>query len=275
MIRNIRPHPAIWRIRPLQAVVALTLLAGLLYAVPVALAQPSNDDFDYATPIDELPFSVTQDTSDATQASDDVSDPCGNSGDTSVWFSFSPTTMDIPFIFDLTGTDYTNEWSIFTGPRGELTNLACGGFGTNTFGFLAAQGVTYHIRISGPYGGGTLVLEARQGPTVQTLTIDGIASVNHATGVATVSGKITCDSDSTANVSGTLRQRVTRFVVIHGTFSVTAPCLANTSAWSTTVVGENGPFGPGRGGVDASATACEGYLVCTSKSTSQNVKLRP
>ena len=34
----------------------LLLVAGLLFGVPAALAQPSNDDFDAATVISALPF---------------------------------------------------------------------------------------------------------------------------------------------------------------------------------------------------------------------------
>ena len=251
-----------------------SLGVAVLSCAPQAVAQPSNDDFDNAIAITALPFSDAQDTTLATQAVDDPADPCGNSGFNSVWYSYTPS-VDVPFIFDLTDTDYTNEWAIFTGPRNALHNETCGGFGTEVFGFLAKAGVTYHIRVSGGFGGGNLVFEARQGVTLTKVAIANAGAVSRASGIATVSGLAFCDQPATAIIGGTLQQRLNRFVAIHGAFDATVACSPSGSPWTASVVGENGPFAAGSAGATATGTACDvDGLVCMSQTASQVVKLK-
>jgi hypothetical protein len=147
---------------------------------------------------------------------------------------------------------------------------------TNYFGLNAAGGTTYHVMIASNlyYGSGLLQFRTRQGPTVESFRIDSAASVNTASGVATISGSVTCDQNATVRVSGTLRQRMNRVTVMSGSFDFDTPCSPGGARWSTTVIADNGPFGGGRAGADATATACLDGIVCTSKRTTQTVTLR-
>jgi hypothetical protein len=165
---------------------------------------------------------------------------------------------------------------VYTGSRGALTYLGCSTLGTNYSGLHAVGGTTYHVMISSYvyYGTGLLQFRARQGPTVGSFAVDPRASVNMASGVATVSGSATCDQDATARVEGTLRQRINRVTVISGSFSLDVACSPGGDRWSTRVIADNGPFGGGKAGADATATACLEGIVCTSKSSIQTVTLK-
>ena len=100
-------------------------------------------------------------------------------------------------------------------------------------------------------------------------------AVKVVSGIATVSGTITCSGETTAFISGELRQRASRFVVIHGSFSTEVPCSPGGARWSASVVGENGPFVAGRSRVQATGAACEpDFIVCDLKSSSATVLLR-
>jgi hypothetical protein len=254
----------------------LLLVAGLLFGVPAALAQPSNDDFDAATVISALPFSDALDMTTATLAADDPSDHCADPLGATVWYTLTPS-KDMPVAFDTFGSNFLSSIAVYTGSRGALTPLACSSLGTNSLGLNAAAGTTYHVMIASNiyYGTGSLLqFRARQGLTVESFTINSAAKVNTASGVATISGNATCDQNATATVSGTLRQRINRVTVMSGSFSLETPCSSGGVPWSTTVIADNGPFGGGKAGADATATACLDGIVCTSKTTTKTVTLR-
>jgi hypothetical protein len=239
---------------------------------------PTNDDFDNATVIESLPFSDTVDTTLGTLAADDPRTPCWSPPLSTVWYSYTPS-QSMPVGFDTSGSVANSSITVYTGERGALTFVGCG---WNAFGFHALAGVTYHIMVTNDIYGGTGVMQfhARQGPTVTGLTINRTATVNNASGVATISGTISCDLNASATVSGTLRQKLNRYTVITGSYSMTTPCTPSGNGWSAQVIGNNGPFGGGQAGADATGTACldpDGYgggLVCTPLSASQTVTLK-
>src|SRR5438093_10702702 len=66
----------------LTAAVIALLAPGVAHADP-----PSNDDFDAATPVTALPFTVTEDTSEATRAADEPA-ACGLFSRNTVWFDY-------------------------------------------------------------------------------------------------------------------------------------------------------------------------------------------
>jgi len=263
------------RTRSFGTAAGLLLVAGLLFCVPAALAQPSNDDFDAATVISTLPFSDALDMTTATLAADDPSDHCADPLGATVWYTLSPSA-DTPVAFDTFGSNFLSSIAVYTGSRGALTTLGCSSLGTNSFGLNASGGTTYHVMIASNLffnTGSLLQFRARQGATVEAFAINS-ASVNHASGVATISGSATCDQNATATVSGTLRQRINRVTVITGTFSFETPCSPGGTPWSTRVIADNGPFGGGKAEADATATACLDGIVCTSKTTIKTVTLR-
>lgn len=136
---------------------AIAALAVVLPGVAQA-APPSNDDFDAATVISALPFSVQTDTSEATGASDDAGWCQGRDIGGTVWFSFTPTT-NVVLRATTAGSDYENVLSANTGLRGDLQPVpgACSVSTAATVTFLASAGTTYHFMVSGFFvSGGAL-----------------------------------------------------------------------------------------------------------------------
>ena len=134
------------------------LIIGILAAFsvfPAFAAAPSNDDFDDANVISELPFSDAVDTTDATTADDDPD--CFGQGPT-VWYEFTPEE-DVNVRADTVGSDYDTILSVYTGSRGDLTQIACN---EERVQFEAVAGETYFFMVgafgSGP--GGQLVFSA-------------------------------------------------------------------------------------------------------------------
>src|SRR5215216_2841201 len=119
-------------VRRLVSFIAATAgLALLVLTAPTAFAQTTsttssttgltNDHFANATVIHTVPFSVDEDTS---QATFDPSDPseCSNHG--SVWFAYTPTsegTIDA----DTFGSSYDTVLSAWTGNESALSLIAC------------------------------------------------------------------------------------------------------------------------------------------------------
>jgi hypothetical protein len=134
-----------------SAVAALAVvLPGVAHADP-----PSNDDFDASTVISALPFSVQQDTSEATGASDDAGWCQGPDLGGTVWFSFTPTE-DVVLRASTAGSGYETVLSASTGTRGNLQQVpgACSVSFAATVTFLASAGTTYHFMISGFFESG-------------------------------------------------------------------------------------------------------------------------
>jgi hypothetical protein len=103
------------------------------------------------------------------------------------------------------------------------------------------------------------------------LAVNKTGSVNTKTGVATISGTLTCSREVYVDVSGTLKQLFAKRVYITGSFYVTVDCKAPSTKWSVTVTGDNGRFGAGDVSAAVNAYGCE--LSCHSASTTQSVHL--
>jgi hypothetical protein len=139
------------------AVAFLVLLSGGGSALA---APPANDDFDQATVIGALPFSDSLDTTEATPAADDPS--C--SGDSAtVWYRFTAAS-DGAVEADTFGSSYDTTLSVYTGTRGNLSQVACnddsGGDVQSQVHFATSAGTTYYLMVSGfdDTGGGQLLL---------------------------------------------------------------------------------------------------------------------
>jgi hypothetical protein len=138
-------------LRARLAAITAGIAAFALVLPGVARAEaPTNDDFDTATVISALPFTVQQDTSAGTTAQDDPGNCQGPAFGGTVWFSFTPTVNTI-LRATPSGSDYDTILEAYTGVRGDLHPVpgACG-VGTSTdLAFLAVAGTTYHFMISG------------------------------------------------------------------------------------------------------------------------------
>ncbi|MEV0805681.1 PKD domain-containing protein [Micromonospora sp. NPDC050200] len=140
--------------------VAFTGVVTLLVAgQTAAYAAPTNDDFSAAVTVENVPFTTTIDTTDATS---DPTDPTGCANKGSVWFSFTPT-VDGRVEAHTFGSDYYTVLSAWTGEQGSLTRVACNddnGSQRSRIRFAVAAGTTYHFMVgTGGYGdttGGSL-----------------------------------------------------------------------------------------------------------------------
>jgi hypothetical protein len=96
-------------------------------------------------------------------------------------------------------------------------------------------------------------------PTLPPLALDGslapTGTVDHKTGVATISGTVTCNRPVIANIDGQLSQTYHRFIFT-SFFSVSVLCTSS-STWTAVVQPQNGLFGQGAASVSAYAS---GYV---------------
>jgi hypothetical protein len=253
----------------------LATIFSLGLTVPAYAAPPPNDDFDNATAIATLPFTDTISTVEATTAPDDP-DCFGTSA--TVWYAFTPDA-DLRVQADTFGSDYDTTLSVYTGTRGDLTQLACNddlqGLQSGVR-FDAVAGTTYFFMV-GAFGGspgGNLVFHVQQAPSAITveLTVDR-ATVDQS-GVVTLTGTLTCDMPAVfAEVSGTLTQRKGRFQA-RGSFSTGADCSPTGEQWSATLTSDTGTiFLPGQATIEATAFACDEF-ECFSDSVSDTIRLQ-
>jgi hypothetical protein len=225
------------------ALFAVSLLS--LFAVATALAQPANDDFDNATVVGALPFTDSISTVDATAAPDDPG--CVGLNDHTVWYSFTPTA-NVRATANTFGSDYLTTVSVYTGSRGALTQIACN---FNAVAFEASAGTTYYFMVGSccGLGGGNLVFNVSEAPTVTSLSVDKVDSVTKD-GVVTMSGTLAC---STATVLSFLEvdldQVFASRLVAHVADSPPNPvnCSPIASRWQLSTSSETAVrFGPGK-----------------------------
>jgi hypothetical protein len=95
--------------------------------------------------------------------------------------------------------------------------------------------------------------------------------VSAQTGVATISGRVTCSRAISVYLSGTLKQLFAKRVTVSGTYSTYVNCTAPSTAWSASVTGDNGRFGAGPADVTLNAFGCE--LSCHSLSVASPIRL--
>jgi hypothetical protein len=247
--------------RPLLGVVyaALAFATLLLFPTRAAHAQPANDDFASATVVSQLPFTDTINTVDATTALDDPN--CAGNGPT-VWYSFTPSSdVDVFVEANTFGSEYDTTVSVYTGSPGNLAQLVCNddtGSLQSRVVFNAIAGTTYYVMVgafaSGPGGNLIFTMDFAPPPLDISVTIDPKASFDPATGVAVVSGTVTCSRPVFVNVFGELRQRVSGHSEILGFFGTGVPCDGETP-WSATVDPFLGFFKGGQAAATATAQA--------------------
>jgi HYR domain/Kelch motif/Galactose oxidase, central domain len=111
-------------------------------------------------------------------------------------------------------------------------------------------------------------------PIEVTLTVDAFASVDPATGVATVFGTLACSRNASASVNGELDQTVASRAQLRGFFSIFGlVCGPAPQPWSAPAVADNGRFAPGKAFVFASAFAFDGY-TSAAMGVERSIQLR-
>ncbi len=106
---------------------------------------------------------------------------------------------------------------------------------------------------SGPGGNLVFSLAEPGPPLVFDLSLNATGSVKPSTGIATVSGTVTCSKRAFVQLSGQLEQRAGR-VFIRGFFGDTFECDGVTP-WTVSLSGENGRFAGGKATFTADAFA--------------------
>jgi HYR domain len=108
-------------------------------------------------------------------------------------------------------------------------------------------------------------------PLQLAVTVDGRGSVSAHSGVATISGTVSCSRAIGVDVSGQLTQLFANRVTISGSFFTHVSCSAPAVTWSASVTGSNGRFGAGKANVSLSWFGCE--ISCHSGSSSSALRL--
>ncbi len=91
----------------------------------------------------------------------------------------------------------------------------------------------------------------------RALVLDQKGKVQRVTGAATVGGTIQCSQAATAQLTGTVTQRVSRTVVATGFFNLSTQCSTTPTAWTVRVAGFSAPFSSGPAQLEAGASAVD------------------
>jgi hypothetical protein len=184
-----------------------------------------------------LPFTVSEDATNATVAPDD---PFCVSRNQTLWFAYTPQ-VNIRLEANTFGSTYDTTLSVYTGTQGALVQIACNDDSNGTLQsrvrFDATAGTTYYFMVSSffPVSPASLVFNLLQAPPpfsfVPTVSQSGL--VSPSIGVATVTGSVTCSVPSYITISGQLKQ-IHAGTPISGYFSSFVPCNG-TTPWSATV----------------------------------------
>jgi hypothetical protein len=111
-------------------------------------------------------------------------------------------------------------------------------------------------------------------PVDVILVVDRAGSVDKKTGVATVSGTISCNQTTTVSVSGTLKQTVANRGQVDGTFFTGIDCTRPGVSWKATVTPDIGRYNAGGADINATAFGCNGdFTSCDRDQVLRSIKL--
>ena len=233
--------------------------AGTPQADVSIAAVPANDEFANAVVIGALPFNTSLNTSEATAVGDPAND-CLVDGHT-VWYQFTPS-VDMRINANTFGSDYDTGIAVYAGTPPNLTQIACnddalpGRTVETNVNFDATAGTTYYFMVGSCCGqdGGNLVFNVNVSLNL-ALTINPSGSVDAKTGLATISGTVSCAEPASGFLDGRVQQRIGR-TLITGFFFTEFECDGVTP-WQVQVSAENGLFTGGQVQVSVAAVASD------------------
>ena len=253
--------------------------AGIAFA-----AAPPNDGFNGATLISSVPFSTTEDTTQATLDSADTAatQACNTPSfvtlSNSVWFRYTPSSNQQLLVnsslMDPSGFNQLVAGAVLTGSPTSFSAVSCF---LNSTSFPASPGTTYYIDLA-EYpagGGGTLSFSlTQQVPPNPVLTLDPSGTFDSKSGAATVSGTSSCSTGASAFVFANLTQSVGRIATISGSGAPLSPivCDGTLHPWSIVVTPTSGLFKGGQATASVSMFACS--FTCDSKQITQTIQLK-
>jgi len=206
--------------------------------ISVIPVPPPNDDFNAPTVIPSMPFTTSQNVTNATVA---VDDPFCAGRTQTVWFAFT-ATQNMRIEANTFGSNYDTTLSVYTGSRGSLTQLGCNDDSQGVqsrIRFDAVAGTTYYFMVSSfsffPVSNANLVFNLVPAPPLLAIapSIFQFGSVDPSTGAATISGSVSCSQLAFVTISGQLKQTHGPASTF-GFFSVFVPCNG-TTPWSASI----------------------------------------
>lgn len=268
--------------RLLTALAAALAVLGLAMVTPVAAASPDNDTFAGRTVVRELPFADRLDTTEATTDADDaaINTRCGlPATEASVWYELT-LHGDVELTVDASASDYSVGLILALGDQQGLEVVACDqkvlesvpAGGGRTYVLLAvdiepADGI-----------GGLLALSMDATappppppPSTVELTVDLLGMVDRTSGVATISGTLTCPAEAGAGVLD-VELHQDRGYIRAGVGGGDPICDGTPQPWSVDVFSGD-PFVVGRAFAIVGAGACA--ETCEGVSVDRHVVLRP
>ena len=225
----------------LFAVTVVLSTAGPAFASP-----PSNDTESGAVRVDAVPFTHAVDTTEAT--------PDGErfcSSHASVFYTFTPSA-NVRIQVDTLGSEYNTTLAIYTrDDAGQVVEVACNDDRIGRASGLrlrAVAGTAYVFMVGRCCGnpsrgeagrpGGPLVFTVSavsSAPLEAAISVDG-GTVDPNTGIATLSGTITCTKRSGVYAEGTLRQVRQGMFVARGYVTAYEVCSPDAPVpWSSEV----------------------------------------
>jgi hypothetical protein len=247
------------------ALVAAALATVVATAGPAVAAPPANDTYQGRITVGALPFTVTQDTSEATTDADDaeLNATCGAPAmDASVWYEVT-ATADGTLVADVSGSDYSAGVFVATGSPGSFNVVACA---PGASAWPAVAGETYNVVViddqgDGTGNGGAMSLTIDQAPPAPTIdvTVNPTGAFDSKTGEAIVKGTVTCEGVAEfAGLDVQVEQRVGRGSVMGAGFA-DVTCDGVTHPFSVRVAPFNGKFAGGKAATVTFAFACGAF----------------
>jgi hypothetical protein len=233
--------------------------SATLRLVVDAAGPPLNDDFDAATEITEFPFTVQGlDVSDATRAPDD---PLGSWVTQTVWYALTPSEATY-ITANTAGTNHSNLLSVWAGERGNLEQVAGPAWSGESLRFAVAADTTYYLMAGSYYDAEAALLYLSVDtfvpprPLEVDFKINPTGAVNTKTGIATLSGTISCSAPAWFSLNIDVHQRMGRFQVLGQEYTDGRCNDDGLTPWSATVRSSGSVmFGAGQATVSVSGYA--------------------
>jgi Family of unknown function (DUF6299) len=277
-----------WMMRTMsRALLVVAAFAGglLVSSDPAAAAPPANDVQAGAVLISGIPFSYSEDTTEATSVDAGelvASQYCAGVGapafEHAVWFKAVTSGSGGAVVLDASQSDYGTGIAVLEDVGGQLVPRACA-----PSPFLVAAGGaagTFYILV---FGDGTttetsgnlvFTVDTAPPPPIVAVTIDPVGTATKD-GSATISGTLTCSGSAASPVSLflELKQTVGRLIITSFVATDPIPCDGTTHDWQASVPASNGKFSGGKAEATVQYSVCSIFPSCSNGVMTGAVKL--